>query len=72
MIKKRILAGMCSVLLCAMAHAGSADQDLTTLLLNITTLKANFVQTVKNKQSPCNKHKAKSLYNDRGNFVGKF
>ncbi|MDR3477711.1 MAG: outer membrane lipoprotein chaperone LolA [Gammaproteobacteria bacterium] len=70
MLNRKSLAALAlSLLMCSLANAQSADETLTALLLNITTMKANFVQTIKDKS-------ARSLQHTQGHFAlqrpGKF
>lgn len=48
-IKKIVSVALMVILFCHKAFADTPEQTLTSLLLNISTLKANFTQSVKDK-----------------------
>lgn len=59
---KKIIIILIAMLFCHRAAADTPEQALTTLLLNISTLKANFTQSVKDKT-------ARSLQQTQGHLA---
>jgi outer membrane lipoprotein carrier protein len=49
--RRNIFAVVFSFFICMSAHAQSASDDLTALLLNITSMKADFSQTISKQKS---------------------